>query len=319
MKTIEDAVRELGGVWPGNNPKEVYLYKLQYGRYVASAYDQSRAPYICTRYGFEECAKRLRNEPDWKDAPDWAVAKAQDSAGEWYWYEVVPRPNTAMFKGLPGKSKYAGDGEVIGDWRDTFKLRPEEKKMEEQAGQTTVDENLYKDVIRYRYLRDEDNWGQDDDDAWAQLGELHAGQFDDFVDARMMAIEDEFVKRVNDLQSAPTEDWHVKGEFPPVGTVCEYTAIGQDGKVAIIPGHWYRGTIIAYHDGYVWTSDNVIRDNVIRRLSSTQFRPLKTERERWVEKAYDIYIKEAPPHPETWTDVLKRIYDAGLAKMPEDK
>lgn len=30
------------------------------------------------------------NKPDWKDAPEWAQWLAQDSDGEWYWFEVKP-------------------------------------------------------------------------------------------------------------------------------------------------------------------------------------------------------------------------------------
>lgn len=31
-------------------------------------------------------------KPDWKDAPEWARFLAQDSDGEWFWYENEPRP-----------------------------------------------------------------------------------------------------------------------------------------------------------------------------------------------------------------------------------
>ena len=48
---------------------------------------------------------------------------------------------------------------------------------------------LAKDAQRYRWLRDEDNWGQDNtaetDSRWGDLGELHGDSFDDFVDAAM--------------------------------------------------------------------------------------------------------------------------------------
>ena len=48
------------------------------------------------------------------------------------------------------------------------------------------------DANRYRYLREEDNWGDDNDsclDSWEILGESHGSEFDTIVDARMKAME----------------------------------------------------------------------------------------------------------------------------------
>lgn len=41
------------------------------------------------------------------------------------------------------------------------------------------------DSIRYRYLRDESNWGEDSGDEWGHLGELTGREFDSFIDDRM--------------------------------------------------------------------------------------------------------------------------------------
>lgn len=50
---------------------------------------------------------------------------------------------------------------------------------------------LEEDAARYRYLRDEDNWGEDTGlsggSAWGELGELHGDAFDEFVDERRAA------------------------------------------------------------------------------------------------------------------------------------
>ena len=43
----------------------------------------------------------------------------------------------------------------------------------------------------------------------------------------------------------------------------------------------------------------------------------KTERERWVKMV--INVMDKAPDNESWDDVMGRVYDAGLAKMPEDK
>ena len=120
MKTFEDAVRDRGGVWPKRA-----LSKGSIG--VMLWLDSDGCIKTCTRTEFEECTRRLRNEPSWDDAPGWAVAKAQNGSGWWYWYEFVPRLSTATFRLSGGKAIYAGKGEVIGDWKQTLRLRPEEK------------------------------------------------------------------------------------------------------------------------------------------------------------------------------------------------
>ena len=51
--------------------------------------------------------------------------------------------------------------------------------------------------------------------------------------------------------------------------------------------------------------------------SEMRFRPLQTERERWLEKA--VAFADKTRYTDLWVDVMGRIYDAGLAKMPEDK
>ena len=53
-------------------------------------------------------------------------------------------------------------------------------------------ERLKEDAERYRFLRDEDNWGCDNDETtesrWGDLGECHGGDFDAFVDKARAAL-----------------------------------------------------------------------------------------------------------------------------------
>lgn len=66
--------------------------------------------------------------------------------------------------------------------------------------------------------------------------------------------------------------WNGTG-LPPVGSRVEYTCKQPDiGHPAIEVGRWYGGTIIAYYNECVWTSDNGIR-----HLSNTVFRPMRSE------------------------------------------
>lgn len=46
--------------------------------------------------------------------------------------------------------------------------------------------DLQRDAERYRFLRDEDNWGDDSgDDTWEILGESSMSAFDEIVDSRL--------------------------------------------------------------------------------------------------------------------------------------
>ena len=53
-------------------------------------------------------------------------------------------------------------------------------------------ERLKEDAERYRFLRDENNWGCDNDETtesrWGDLGECHGGDFDAFVDKARAAL-----------------------------------------------------------------------------------------------------------------------------------
>ena len=101
-------------------------------------------------------------------------------------------------------------------------------------------------------------------------------------------------------------DWHKRGEFPPVGTVCEYK---------LSDCHWYAVEITAVAKHGLCFVRLGTSDEKYVPSSSSKFRPLQTERERWIEMAADIVI-DAQPYAEPWPDVLARVYDAGLAKMP---
>ena len=232
MKAIEDAVRELGGVWPSDEVDAVYLYKI-HNRYIALGLPGGTALYICTRTEFKQCARRLRNEPSWDDAPDWAVAYAQSHEGVWYWFEDAPPGDYAYTP--DGRIHWAATGEVIGDWKQTLRLRPEREKME--------DEN----------------------------------------------------------------DWYKRGERPPAGTVCE----------VLYDGTWKQTKIIG------WDDDKIVFATPFDDIASYEgaianpniFRPLQTERERWVAAAQQAIGCEPNAH----RHMLGQLYDAGLAKMPEDE
>ena len=103
-------------------------------------------------------------------------------------------------------------------------------------------------------------------------------------------------------ESEVENTWFERGELPPVGAKVQYQAKATDSHVAIVSYCWYAGTIIAYHDGAVWTSDNGIR-----QLDNTVFRPLKTEKEKFVERARELEVDGK----ESVSEYIRRLFDNG--------
>ena len=294
MKTIEDAVRENNGEWPFNSGFQTMYWDRTFSCYAAHL--ASNTDKICTRTEFEECTRRLRGEPSWKDAPDWAMAKAQNSDGGWYWYEIVPRHYTAMavFISSGGKSKNAGKGEIVGNWRDTLRLRPEEKKM----GDKTETEMLIS-MLDYHKVPEEDDHGI----KYSLWGRVCA--------YRSMGIEEiRLQMRPEEKKAEDKNDWHAKGELPPAGTVCRLRFATTAEIVVTIT---YVGDgVLCYRDEkgmeYTAASDHV------------ELRPLQTEREQLIEEA--IYLIEDDDPKRGCVENVRYAIDllarAGMLKMPED-
>ena len=207
------------------------------------------------------------------------MAVSQSANGLWYWLEVGDYAYTQN-----GRIHLAATGEVIGDWKQTLRLRPEGKKVD------TTDTLLssYRKALE-KVL---------DDSECGVVPKSHLEDIEELLGAEQMRNK---------------RDWHAKGELPPVGAEFEFSYNGSSWDECVML--FNDGiTCLMAHRKYPANRWHYKCDD-----SEMRFRPIQTERERWVEKAYDIYAKQAPSHSETWTDILARIYDAGLAKMPEDK
>ena len=89
------------------------------------------------------------------------------------------------------------------------------------------------------------------------------------------------------------------GTLPSVGMECCYSSSSM-----VI---WNECTVIAYYDGFVWTSDNGIRS-----LANTKFKPIDTRTDE--EKAFDNYwsnLKDCNDVVE-FKEALKLSFVAGL-------
>lgn len=140
----------------------------------------------------------------------------------------------------------------------------------------------------------------------SKLGRKAAAELADDVDN---AIRESVKELINDPSNQLASNWHELGELPPVGEKIEYTTTEyQEGKPAIEVGKWYFGKIIAYHNGFVWTSDNGIR-----KLSVTKFRPTRTEREKVIEAAVKLFSGG------NIYDMYNTLYSAGMLVLPPKK
>lgn len=73
------------------------------------------------------------------------------------------------------------------DWKHSNEYIEEIKRLNSEVEELKVDAN------RYRFLRDEDNWGGDDgNDCWEELGQSHGNAFDAIVDSRIAKGAAEF-------------------------------------------------------------------------------------------------------------------------------
>lgn len=64
-------------------------------------------------------------------------------------------------------------------------------------------EALVRDAMRYRFLRDDNNWC-DDGDAWSLLGEASGAAFDNLVDMQMYEVERATLQSKG-ISSAPSD------------------------------------------------------------------------------------------------------------------
>lgn len=115
----------------------------------------------------------------------------------------------------------------------------------------------------------------------------------------------------SDCVPRPTTPTWTGSGLPPVGVVCEYTMPDNNGTVC---RQWYWCKVVAYDEGAP-----VVRTRAGRyhrkSLDGYIFRPLKTHKQRVVEKAIN-----ACPYPDSGSTMrdVEALYDAGMLVDPDD-
>lgn len=112
-----------------------------------------------------------------------------------------------------------------------------------------------------------------------------------------------------------SNDWHERGELPSVGDIVEYAGVrGREGRVY---DEWREGdrleilVIKKINDELVPVCFNQ-RYESVSSMGVEFLRPIKTDRQKAIEKALEFFYIET-------TDFLGKLYDVGLLKLTEEK
>ena len=107
------------------------------------------------------------------------------------------------------------------------------------------------------------------------------------------------------------DSWHERGELPPVGIECETHAPGYGWeKVWVVAKHAFEDrVIISEHKG----------QGKLRYGKAEDFRPIKSERERFVEAASDVIRGTSVVITgSAQLEICAALFDAGF-RAPSEK
>ena len=106
-------------------------------------------------------------------------------------------------------------------------------------------------------------------------------------------------------ESEVENTWFDRGELPPVGTVCEVQAHNTIWGFKDCDAHICE--VIATHGDNAWLKvDN--QRLISTRFDKCDFRPLKTEKEKFVERIGNEWLSQGKP----LDDFMRDQYDKGL-------
>lgn len=168
----------------------------------------------------------LQNKPSWADAPEWAKWLVQDEDGVWYWHGKQPKPKGET---VNGEKYWMSCGESMPDGR----------------GELLGD---WRDTLERRP---------------ADLSEQAVTER--LADATKTALA-AATALMDEKYRFNRNDWHERGELPPVGIECEILSNGRWASVFIIGVNLAGKLIAEFPHG-----DLVLCEN-------REFRPIRTER-----------------------------------------
>lgn len=239
-------------------------------------------------------------EKDFEGAPDWAVFVSKSIGGDTFWEEDTLAVTGNRWQNRCGLKLGLYD-EVFGapfiEVIASRELIPEQVTysdgwIEWHGGECPVEKGTIVDT----------KW-----DDGAIKTDIY--DYDHYweIDSRTSYI---IAYRLSKTEVSAAPVWNGEG-LPPVGCRVQYSCVNfEEHRPAIESGEWYAGTIIAYYNDCVWTSDNGIR-----RLENTTFRQIRSPEEIEREKAIDEIADIIGDKVYYYRQTAEEIYDAGYRKV----
>lgn len=113
----------------------------------------------------------LQNKPSWGEIQDWVSWIVQSSTGLWFGSDRKPEIDVVAGHSFINASSFRlgvtfGDGEVLGDWRDTLERRPDRTRAEMEV-------ELVKAAFKpFTSIEDNQEEKVQQDNGWFERGEL---------------------------------------------------------------------------------------------------------------------------------------------------
>ena len=113
-----------------------------------------------------------------------------------------------------------------------------------------------------------------------------------------------------DDASKMADNWHERGELPPVGVECEVYFDTDHSP------EWHRGTVTYRSDKFtvIIYDDGDERCYELEELEDAKFRPIRTHREKVIEAAMAVGTLSGPGA----AGVYGGLYDAGMLVLPQE-
>jgi hypothetical protein len=108
-----------------------------------------------------------------------------------------------------------------------------------------------------------------------------------------------------------SSDWFENGELPPIGDVCEYASILNEGV-------WIKCKPMFFGEEQCVVYDLNSDREFSGKIKTAIFRPIKSDREKAIEAAHNILLEKGY-NSRIMDNAIGHLYDAGLLRLPEDK
>lgn len=303
---------------------------------LAIAHIKANLQPICTRAEFLTRKAERQNKPDWKDVLE-KHPKAQylaqwsgcdgDNKGLWISYETKPDCENGYVVECPDGAStvyHHSAGQIIGRWQDTLEQRPAVTEspalnIKFYAGKISFFETLPGGEQREFMTVGGEKAVTKSQDALKNAGipdreaEIHNryAEWAEAVRVRYVTPQaPEFNHGAGALNVAG-DGWHARGDLPPIGAKC--LCWFDDGREC-----WHECFVIGSMDSEIknrYLAVSLIGKHERKLVWANEFRPLRTEREKFIDAVMSLSDRKDVKSPKDLAGVL---YGAGF-RQPDTK